>query len=588
MKSTVGIGFSLCLCTLSCSSILGDFTAGPASDSGSSVTAVVDGSMGGGSDASVSDSGEVSDSGNGSVSVSATGITSYVGQMATIAASASTNPPGGAVSFTWALASAPAHSALSTSSLTGSTTASVSFVPDAPGPYSLTVSAKSSAATNMTTVTVRAVEPTLFYMQGSLVNGGPDASFTSAYFTSGADGTQAHAVTCAVTGPTTASGGLFSVAPQVEQFYPPDDFTDFWEAPPGQASRFAASVFGADPSGNPILFSGLEDASCASPATLIYYDGGSAQPRFTADGSRLVFFGLADLNIVTVNPDGSDLRIVANYAAGTYDAGLAYDTSQSSTTAPPRPQWMGNVVTWVRQYTPSSSASPAWEIVKAEDVVGAMPQRYMACPGGTPREYQFLADGTVIVAYRTTASTGPENLYRLAPDSSQNCTILEQYTDLGNSMLSEAADFAISPDQTKIAFVQFDGVTDDAGYVTGGLPGGYPYVVGVDGGTPVRLSNDFLMFGPRWIGDGTRLVATRYDGPTDGGIVAVATSLIVRAPMAGPSPAPVVTADGYTGFLTSGSNGGCSASPRDASPATGLTALLGAAVVGVLRRRRRA
>ena len=171
------------------------------------------------------------------------------------------------------------------------------------------------------------------------------------------------------------------------------------------------------------------------------------------------------------------------------------------------------MVAWVRQ-TSASDQPPAWEIVTANDVPGAMPQRYIACPGGTPREFAFLSDGSVIVAYRpsfgTSASTsGPENLYRLGVGAGLTCTIVKQYTDLGSSGVSQATDFAVSPDGTKIAFVQVDGVTDDASVTSAGYGGGYAYVVDVDGGTPVRLSSDFLLFGPRWIAGGARLVATR-------------------------------------------------------------------------------
>ncbi len=395
-----------------------------------------------------------------------------------------------------------------------------------------------------------------------------------------------HPVTCPVTGPTVGSGFL-SVDPQIEQYFPPDDFTDYWEAPAGHPSRFAVSVFNADPTGNPLLFVGVEDASCAAPPTTVFYDGGSLQPRFNTDGSRLVFMGDGDMNIVTVSPDGSNMRVVANYGSGLVDSGLQSDTNSLGLTFPPRPQWQGTQVAWVRQYN-NSPSPPAWEIVTANDVAGATPTRYMACPGGTPREFQFLADGSVIVAYRTTASTGPENLYHLAPDGSQNCTILQQYTDLGNSAVSQATGFAVSPDGTQIAFLRLDALVDDAGFTTtGGLPGGYPYVVAVDGGTPTRLSEDFFMYGPRWVGDGTRLLATRIDGYTDGGFVAAATSIIVRPPTGGVAGGAVLRADGYSTFATTGSNGGCNAAAGAAPPIAALFGLLGAAFARSIRRRRR-
>ncbi len=169
-----------------------------------------------------------------------------------------------------------------------------------------------------------------------------------------------------------------------------------------------------------------------------------------------------------MNADGSDGRVVSNYATGVPDAGGSYDTDPGGLFFPPRPQWNGNMIAWVRE-TSSGLSPSSWEIVQATDVAGATPQLYMACPGGTPREFQFLADGSVIVAYRTTIGTsaqasGPENLYRLAPDASKDCTIVTQYTDLGNTGYSQATDFALSPDATQIAFLQVDGLTDETTY----------------------------------------------------------------------------------------------------------------------------
>jgi hypothetical protein len=591
MKRTALIGVGLSFLMLSCSAILGDFTSGPA-DSGS-------GDAQNGSDGSKKDAASTGDSGINdarvdsaitAVDASASAVTVYINQTATLNASATTTPAGGAVTFSWTVTSAPADSTIETASLSGSDTAAVSFEPDLAGAYVLNLKASSGSADHEIDVTVTAVAPTVFYMRGDLVT---DASFTSAYYASGSDGTQVHPVTCPVTAPTTSQGFL-SPTPQTDQFWPPDDYTDFWEAPAGAPSRFAVAVYNADPSGNPVLFVGSADASCATPPAEVAYDGGSTQPRFAANGSRLVFLGAVDLNVVTVNPDGTDLRIVANYATGLVNSGLAYDPDPAGFNVPPRPQWVGDdVVAWVRQYT-ASSVAPAWEIVKASDVAGATPQRYMACPGGTPREFQFLSDGSVIVAYRTTldastATSGPENLYRLTPDGSQNCTVVEQYTELGNSGISQATDFAVSPDGTKIAFLEVDvaASTDDAGYASQGLPGGYPYLVAVEGGTPTQLSNDFLMYGPRWIGDGTRLLATRYDGYTDGGIVEFATSIIVRAPTTGQTPAPLLQADGYKTFASTGSNGGCSVAAGSAPPAVAWLGVLGAALARILGRSRR-
>ncbi len=103
----------------------------------------------------------------------------------------------------------------------------------------------------------------------------------------------------------------------------------------------------------------------------------------------------------------------------------------------------------------------------------------------------------------------------------------------------------------------------------------------------MRLSSDYLMYGPRWIGAGSRLVGARYDSYTDAGLVEVATSVIVRAPTPGPTPAPLVQADGYHNFVSAGANGGCGVA-RGTPPATGWPlGVLAAALACVLRRRRR-
>ncbi len=523
------------------------------------------------------------------VDVTAANATVFIEQTAALHATATTTPDGANVAYLWTLVSVPAGSAVVAASLSGARTASVSFVPDVAGAYVLTVSATSGSVSGTTAATATAVAPTVFYMRGDLVT---PTSFSAAYYASGSDGTAVHAVTCAVT-ESTQSSGFLSPVPQTYQYWVPDDHTDYWEAPAGQASLFAVIVYDGDPSGDLVLFVGSATGSCTTPPTSIVYPGGSAQPRFSADGTRLAFIGATDLSIVTVNPDGTDQRVVANYSTGAVDSGT-YDPSPAGFALPPRPQWAGKVVAWVRQYS-APGAAPAWEIVKATDVAGATPVRYMACPGATPREFQFLSDGSVIVAYRTTldastATSGPENLYRLTPDGSKNCTIVNQYTDLANSGISQASDFAVSPDGTKIAFVEVDvdasAATTDSGYASAALPGGYPYVVGVGGGTPTKLSNDFLMFGPRWIGGGSRLVATRYDGYTDAGFVELATSVIVRAPTAGPSPTPLVKADGYNTFAVTGSNGGCSMATGAVPPAMAFLVLLAAAALARFVRRR--
>jgi hypothetical protein len=618
MKRTALLAAALSLLSFACTGLLGDFTntEGGTPDASGSSSSGSDASMGsssGGSSGSSSSSGggptdassdrvsdgspsdvsdaAISDAGSSpTVTVTAGDQTTYVFETVTLTGVATVSN-GSPATFTWTVTSAPAGSSITTAQLTGGGTATPSFAADVAGDYVLGVTVLASGVRGSTSATVHAFAPTVFYMRGDLYDAGVDAAamFTSAYYASGSDGTQIHPVTCPVTGGT--QSGFLSPAPQMLQFWGPGDLADFWEAPPGQSSQFAVAIYNADPTDSPMLFVGSADASCASPPKSIYYDGGSFQPRFSADGSRIAFVAQADFSIVTVNPDGSDLRVVSAYAAGLADSGLAFDFDTPELNFPPRPQWHGSAVAWVRQTT-ASDQPPAWEIVTANDVPGAMPQRYIACPGGTPREFAFLADGTVIVAYRATVGTststsGPENLYRLAASATLDCTIVNQYTDLGNSGLSQATDFAVSPDGTQVAFVQVDGVTDDAAVTNEGFGGGYPYVVSVDGGTPVRLSSEFLLFGPRWIASGSRLASVRVDSFTDGGLVPFGTSIVVRPPTAGPSPAPLVQTDGYSAFASTGQNGGCNAAAGTAPPGAAFLFVIAAAAARLFRRKDR-
>ncbi len=201
------------------------------------------------------------DAGSLTVTVTATAQPAYVGQTATIMATGAASD-GGAVTYGWVVTSAPTGSV---ATLAGTSTASPTFVPDVAGDYVLTVTAAAGTVRNQATVSLSAYAPTVFYMRGDLLDAGADASlFTSAYYASGSDGKSVHPVTCPVIKPTTSSG-FFSPVPQTNQFFGPGDLNDFYEPAAGQLARFAVAVYGADPSGNPVLFVGNADASCAIP-----------------------------------------------------------------------------------------------------------------------------------------------------------------------------------------------------------------------------------------------------------------------------------------------------------------------------------
>ena len=182
----------------------------------------------------------------------------------------------------------------------------------------------------------------------------------------------------------------------------------------------------------------------------------------------------------------------------------------------------------------------------------------MTCKGVTPRQIALLADGTVIASYRQSQQLG-ENIYQLKPNAQQSCSREQQYTTLSNSSAATATDFAVSPDGTQLAFLGLDPEQQDASAWMQGstqLPGGYLFVVPVGGGTPLQVSNDPVLYGPRWIGGGTALEFTRLDGVV-GATGRLATSVVVLA-VDGGSEHVGASGDGVTTFVSTPGNAACS------------------------------
>ncbi|MBV9948323.1 MAG: hypothetical protein JOZ69_15840 [Myxococcales bacterium] len=376
---------------------------------------------------------------------------------------------------------------------------------------------------------------------------------------------------------------------------------DYWEAPAGQTSRFAAFTLEPTDGGawNAHLWAGTSASGC-SPATQPA-DLGTArfgpgrpygsEPRFKSDGSRFVVFD-DRWRIVTYPGDGATAATGATHVVATYSVpplgSSVLDPSGAEGAngyfvEPPRVAWTATGLAWAQP------TQDGWEIVTAPDMTNALQSTYLVCAGVTPREIAMLDDGTVLASYRDSPQSA-ENLFLLKPDAQRNCVHEQQYTHVAGGSSSIATDFAVSPDGTLIAFLQLDAATQDTSpWMTAGgqLPGGYLYVVPVAGGTPVKVLNDPALFGPRWVAGGTGLVFTRLDGvaPASG---REATSVVYVMPDGG-SKHTVVQGDGVSSFVSTSGNAACSigrGSLGSRAPGGGFGIAIGIAATGWAVRRR--
>lgn len=510
------------------------------------------------------------DAGAAVVQAMTSDVSVFVGQLATVDASNSTATQG-TLAFAWTVLLAPDGSGVTTNSLTGASTAKASFVPDVGGQYELQVTVSAGGSTDAHTARVSAAWPQVLFAQGAVDDAGiGSATYTVSDFEGGS-----HPVLCPDV-ITNSSVPIAAFAAYAGRTY------DFWEAPPGEPLKFAAFTLDLVPDAGLFahLWSGTSDSTCESPPFDYSATGFGpgrpygSEPHFSPDGSRFVVFD-QDWHIVTYAADGADAgspNVVATYAVPYRQAGAFLDPVASGPDAgylfePPRVAWTDNGLAWAQ---PTESG---WEIVTAPDVPDASPTPYMTCKGTTPREIAMLRDGTVVASYRPTADAS-ENIHLLKPDAQQNCYHEQQYTNLVDSGASVATDFAVSPDETQIAFLQLDTTSQDASpWVDGDshLPGGYVYVVPVGGGTPTLVSNEPAVYGPRWIGAGSALVFTRLNGVV-GAKGRPATSVVVIG-LDGGADRIIAQGDGIASFVSTSGSAACGVSGGGARDARGAAAL---------------
>jgi hypothetical protein len=572
-----------CVEGAACTSLLGDFGVGPSPhDAGAPIDA-----------GSISDSRSADAAADTTSAIAVTAMTSdvsvYLGQTAILDASKSTTTRG-SLSFRWSFKSKPPASQLVDSSLQGATSATVTFVPDVAGEYllGLTVSVQSTTAMQMAKVTAEV--PQVLFAQGAIMPGSPGST---QYTIADVDGGNPRGVLCP--GDVSTQASLAPFAAYAGRAY------DYWEAPAGQPSRFAAFTVDYDADAgffSTHLWRGTTQSTCDGnkPTDLGSADFGlgrpyGSQPHFNTDGSRFAVFD-RDWRILTYAADGGSTdqpNVVATYPVPYPQAPFFLDPvglepSTGYVFEPPRVTWTATGLAWAQP------TSDGWEVVTAQDQPNAKQTIYMTCPGVTPREIAVLSDGTVIASYRVSPQSS-EDLYRLKPDAQQNCSHEVKYTDLSDAGGSTATDFAISPDGTQLAFVQIDTTLQNAApWLQGSSqwPGGYVYVVPLSGGTPRQVSSEPALYGPRWIGGGTDLLFTRLDGisPLTG---RPATSVIVIAPDGGGEQV-IAQGDGVSTFVSTSGNAACALGETGPGAAGGTTAGRLAALVmmaACVRRRRR-
>ena len=237
----------------------------------------------------------------------------YTGMTASVDAAATT-----AESFTWVVKSAPQGSTVTTSTLTGATTARPSFVADKTGDYVIELTAKNGSVGATKEVKVQAVAAPLFFMQ---TNFSEDPPYLE-YRTVGADGTNNHTIACRMNG--TPDAGLGGNADLISMsMFLSDMGEDWWEAPAGSPSRVAFAEFVNDAGTTTSrLGLGTDQSTCQNPPVKVnptVEDGGARtgitlmQPRFAPNGSRVAY--LEERNsgwvLVTVGHDGQDKQDLA-------------------------------------------------------------------------------------------------------------------------------------------------------------------------------------------------------------------------------------------------------------------------------------
>ena len=177
MRPAVALVIPLFAVATACTSFLGDFTLlEPPEDAGAR-------------DSGYAPDSATPDAPSATVhAVASTPPPVFVGQSVAFDASNSTTTQG-TLAFAWTLSTVPSGSQLSMTSLESPSSPTSSFVPDAPGDYTVTVTVSALGASDSQQITVTAFSPQVMFAGGAIGDGGADASATLDYYvaTLGAD-----------------------------------------------------------------------------------------------------------------------------------------------------------------------------------------------------------------------------------------------------------------------------------------------------------------------------------------------------------------------------------------------------------------
>ena len=517
----------------------------------------------------VVDSGNSMDTGpSETVTANAASGSIYLGQIAQLDSSSSSAVPPAPITYAWTVVSAPAGSAVATSSLIGASGAKPSFTPDKTGAYALRVTATAAGASNAKAVTITVSAAPIFYVSTDKTIA---ADETTSINVVGSDGSGAAAITCNFrdAGSNTDLNAL-AVG---------KGGGDWWEAPAGTDSRaaFFLSEREADGGTTTFLASATSASSCAAPPLRLDslatgYVG--FQPRFSPDGSRIAYVRMAPGEggrVATIAPDGSTPHFeIAQFYPNDAAAVLANVV---------RPRWQD--ATHLGWIVPTSGG---WQLFTAVDANGSTAANFMTCPTsmyGVPGQFDFLPDGSVLVSALAPpgdGAKGPTDLVILKPNAAtQVCELVRNLTTLDGPSGSAADEFALSPDKKRVAFLR----NDASGSQNASL-----FIAAVDGTTPPAAVGGAPSFGgtvgPRWIAGGSML-SWGQNGVSLGSDAGVGVAVISSG---GGTLATVVTPSAVTsGYAFGPGTSFCSIGIAGGSTLTGIGALAGFAALLVRRRR---